>query len=359
MGVVLGMPLVLASIYICMLLSNQKLIDYYDLPSLVIVLGGSLGSAAVAYGFGRLFKMPIYYIQAILPYPTKIENVVVDMKRMADKARNGGLPALTSEIPTAPDEFVRRSIKLVVSGADSDTVRTILESEIGAADGRHGQNSAFMDAAAAFFPTFGMLGTVLGIVQAMGNLDDMGALGTALAIALLTTLYGVFGANVLILPVNGKLKSKNNDEITIKSMYVEGLLAIQAGKTSETVDKIMKSFLDEKGRAKVEGGKVGGKKVEKHVEYTTYMNAQDQERALAFMAEVKKEAEAKNLGQDDVKTMLADLINEADDKTLCKDFAAEYMKIKLVKKLPKGAKRKGGKKKKGKAGGAKKRDLSE
>lgn len=350
MGVVIGLPLVLASIYICMLLSNQKLIDYYDLPSLVIVLGGSLGSAAVAYGFGRLFKMPIFYIQAILPYPTRIENVVVDMKRMADKARSGGLPALTSEIPTAPDEFVRRGIKLMVSGADSETVRNILEAEIGAADTRHGQVHAFMDAAAAFFPTFGMLGTVLGIVQAMGNLDDMGALGTALAIALLTTLYGVFGANVLILPVNGKLKAKANEEITIKTMYVEGLLAIQSGKTSETVDKMMKAFLDEKGRAKVEGGKVGGKKVEKHIEYTTYMNAQDQERALALMAEIKKETEAKNLGIDDVKTMLADLINEADDKTLCKDFASEYMKVKAIKKLPKGAKRKGGKKKKKGAG---------
>ncbi|PKL76293.1 MAG: hypothetical protein CVV27_11015 [Candidatus Melainabacteria bacterium HGW-Melainabacteria-1] len=355
MGVILGIPLVLASIYICMSLTGQDVKDYLDLPSFIIVAGGSLGAAAVGSGFGMLFKMPTLYIQAILPFPTKPEVVVVDMKRMAEKARAGGLPALTSEIPTAPNEFVRRGIKLLVAGTDSEIVRTIMEAEINSSETRHGSNVSFLDALAAYCPTFGMLGTVLGIVQAMGNLDDMAALGTALAIALMTTLYGVFFANVLILPVSAKLKSKNTTEVLVKEMYVDGMLAIQAGSTADTIDKVMKSYVDEKSRARIEGGKVGKKKTDKHIEYTTYMNPQDQERAMALMAEVKKETEAKNLGADDVKLMLAELINEADDKTLMKDFANEYMKYKPVKKLPKGAKRKGKRRKPGGAGGASKK----
>lgn len=356
MGVILGIPLVLAAIYITMQLNNQPLINYYDLSSLIIVLGGSLGAAAVGSGFGMLFKLPILYLQAILPYPTKQEVVVVDMKRMAEKARTGGLPALTSEIPVAPNEFVRRGIKLLVAGTDSEIVRTIMEAELSSSETRHGDNTSFLDSLAGYFPTFGMLGTVLGIVQAMGNLDDMAALGSALALALLTTLYGVFFANVFVLPVSAKLKTKNSTETLVKGMYIDGMLAIQAGSTADTIDKVMKSYVDERSRARIEGGKVGKKKVDKHIEYTTYMNPQDQERALALMAEVKKETEAKNLGQEDVKLMLAELINEADDKTLMKDFANEYMKYKPVKKLPKGKKRKGKSKRKG---GGKKRRIDE
>lgn len=352
MGVILGIPLVLGVIYLTMRMNNQPLLNYYDPASLVIVMGGSLGSAAVGSGFGMLFKLPVLYLQAILPYPTKQALVVVDMKRMAEKARAGGLPALTSEIPTAPNEFVRRGIKLLVAGTDSEIVRTIMEAELSSSETRHGDNTSFLDALAGYFPTFGMLGTVLGIVQAMGNLDDMAALGSALALALLTTLYGVFFANVFVLPVSAKLKTKNSIEVLVKGMYIDGMLAIQAGSTADTIDKVMKSYVDEKTRAKIEGGKIGKKKVDKHIEYTTYMNPQDQERAMALMAEVKKETEAKNLGQEDVKLMLAELINEADDKTLMKDFANEYMKYKPVRKLPKGKKRKGkGKKRKGGGGG--------
>lgn len=359
MGVILGIPLVLAAIYITMRINNQPLINYYDLSSLIIVLGGSLGSAAVGSGFGMLFKLPVLYLQAILPYPTKQEVVVVDMKRMAEKARSGGLPALTSEIPVAPNEFVRRGIKLLVAGTDSEIVRTIMEAELSSSETRHSDNTAFLDGLAGYFPTFGMLGTVLGIVQAMGNLDDMAALGSALALALLTTLYGVFFANVFVLPVSAKLKTKDSTETLVKGMYIDGMLAIQAGSTADTIDKVMKSYVDERSRARIEGGKVGKKKVDKHIEYTTYMNPQDQERALALMAEVKKETEAKNLGQEDVKLMLAELINEADDKTLMKDFANEYMKYKPVKKLPKGKKRKGKSKRKGGGGGGKKRRIDE
>jgi len=359
MGVFFGILAVLGSIYLCMRMNNQPLINYYDPSSLVIVLGCSFGSAAVGSGFAMLFKFPVLYLQAMLPYPTKQELVVVDMKRMAEKARAGGLPALTSEIPVAPNEFVRRGIKLLVAGTDSEIVRTIMEAELSSSETRHGDNTAFLDALAGYFPTFGMLGTVLGIVQAMGNLDDMAALGSALALALLTTLYGVFFSNVFVLPVSAKLKSKNSTEALVKGMYIDGMLAIQAGSTADTIDKVMKSFVDERSRARIEGGKVGKKKVDKHVEYTTYMNPQDQERALALMAEVKKETEAKNLGQEDVKLMLAELINEADDKTLMKDFANEYMKYKPVKKLPKGKKRKGKGKRKGGAGGKKRRIADE
>lgn len=346
MGVIVGLALCLGSIYATMIMSGQNPGDYIDGPSALIVVGGSLGAALMSSKVSNMFKIPIFYIQALLPLSMKMGVIVVDLKRMADKARQGGLPALTSEIPVAPNPFVRRGLKLLTAGTDSKMVQMILEAELSSMEQRHEANTKFMDALGGYFPAFGMLGTVLGIVQAMGNIDDVGALGTALAIALMTTLYGVFGSNVVVLPISSKLKNKSSEEALMRAMYIDGFLAIQAGSTSKIVDQVMKAYVDEKMRQKIEGGKVGGKKVEKHIEYTTYMQAMDQEKAMAFMAEVEQEAKAKNLGQDDVKAMLADLINEADDGVMMKDFAAEYMKIKLVKKLPKGAKRKGKKKKK-------------
>jgi hypothetical protein len=131
----------------------------------------------------------------------------------------------------------------------------------------------------------------------------------------------------------------------MKEMIMEGVLAVQAGESSFLVGQRLKACVSEGMRGRIEGGKGGSKKKsDKYIEIATYMNAIDQERAMAFLAEVKKSQENKDLGQDDAKNMLGELINEAEDKVIMKDFANEFMKSKLAKKLPKGMKRKGGKK---------------
>lgn len=359
MSNIVGLIIVLGSIYICMIMSGQKLNDYYDVPSLVIVLGGSIGAAAAGFGLDKILKIPVLVLKAILPLPYTIGDVITGLQRMADKVRSAGLPALQSEIPVAFDEYTKRGIKLLVSGADSSLVQSNLEAELSGMEMRHAQNTGFLDSCAGYFPAFGMLGTVLGIVQAMGNIDDVGALGTALAIALLTTLYGVFGANVLILPISSTLKKKSAQESLYRTVILEGFLAIQAGLSSQLVGDKAKAVLSNAERLKIEGGKgLSKKKGEKHIELTTYMNALDQERALALMAEIKEAMEKKQCGQDDVKFLLAQLINDAEDKILAKDFASEYMKLKKIKKLPKGSKMPK-KRKKGGKGGAKKRTVDE
>lgn len=341
-----GTILSLIVVYWTMILLGTTPADFMDLHAFVIVVLGSIAATATSYNFIHLLKLPIYMLKAVLPQPMKIAAIVMDIKRMADKARQGGLPALTSEIPGAPDEFARRGIKMLVAGNDSTIVQRVLEADIQATHNRHIDVIGFFEALGGNAPTFGLLGTVLGIVEGLGHIDDVAALGHALAVALMATLYGVFSANVIWLPLAAQLKGRSQTEERARKMYLEGLLCVQAGFTSEVVDKLMKSHVDVKTRAKIEGGKIGGKKSDRHVEYISYMSPQDQERAMAVMAEVKREGEAKNLGQDDVKMMLAELINEADDKVLAKDFCTEFMKVKLIKKLPKGAKRKGKRKKK-------------
>ncbi|MEZ0370703.1 MAG: motility protein A [Candidatus Sericytochromatia bacterium] len=340
MSFTLGLLLNLVVVYVTIILLGATPQEFLDLHAFVIVVLGSTFASCMASTFAHLFKLPVYLLKAAGPMPMKMANIVVDIKRMADKARSAGLPALTSEIPAAPDDFARRGIKLLVAGVDSQVVNTILEADIHGTEERHGEVIEFFEAVGGNAPTFGLMGTVLGIVEGLKNLDDINALGHGLAVALMATLYGVFSANILWLQIAGQLKKRSHNEVFMKKMYTEGLLAIQAGVSSDVINNLMKAYVNSATRARIEGGKIGKKKTERHLEYLQYMNPLDQERTMAFMAEVKKETEAQNLGQDDVKLMLAELINAGDDKVLGKDFATEYMQLKTVKKLPKGSKRK-------------------
>lgn len=359
MSFYLGFFLSLVAIYVTIQLLGASPSDFLDLHAFVIVVLGSIFAVCSATSFVYLLKLPVYLLKALLPVPLKLANLVVDVKRMADKSRSGGLPALTSEIPAAPDEFTRRGIKLLIAGTDAQMVNTILDADIKATEERHHQGISFLETVGGYAPTFGLLGTVLGIVEGLGNLEDINALGHALAVALMATLYGVFSANVLWLPLGSQLKKKSHEEVQAKRMYLEGLLAIQAGIGSETINNLMKSYVDSKTRAKIEGGRIGKKKGERHLEYLQYMSPLDQERTMAFMAEIKRETEGQNLGIDDVKLMLAELINESDDKVLAKDFATEYMQLKATKKLPKGSKRKGKRRKSGAGAASRKRSLGD
>lgn len=326
--------------------------DYVDYPSLMIVLGGTIGVSIGMVGFGPVLSIPLLLIKLILPLPYKEGDIVSAFQRMADKVKAAGVPSLTSEIPVAYDEFMRRGVKMVIAGTDSATIRSVLEDEIEQSENRHSNKINMFNLAAAVFPAMGLLGTILGLIQVLANLEDTSKLGPSMALALITTLYGALFSNVVAMPFGQTLQVKNDREKMLRKMILEGLIAVQAGESSFLVGQRLKAYCNEGLRSKIEGGKgTSKKKTEKHIELATYMNAIDQEKAMAFLDEVKKSQEKKDLGQDDAKNMLAELINEAEDKVIMKDFANEFMKSKTAKKLPKGLKRKGrttGKKGKGK-----------
>lgn len=331
--------------------SHFNIMAYWDLAAFVIVVLGSIACIMAMYTFMDTFMLPIYFIQTMLPLPYKEGDIVSSFQRMADKVKGAGIPSLTSEIPSAYDEFMRRGIKMVISGTDSHVIKDVLHEEIAKTEKRHKQKVGIFNEGAGIAPTMGMTGTILALVIVLGNLEDTSRLGTSIAVALIATLYGCVLANVVFVPIAKKLDVKNEREIMLKTMILEGLLAVQSGESSFIVGQRLKAFCNEGLRSRIEGGKgTSKKKTEKHIEIATYMNAIDQEKAMAFLAEVKKSFETKDLGQDDAKNMLGELINEAEDKIIMKDFANEFMKSKTGKKLPKGLKRKGAAKKgKGKA----------
>ena len=158
----------------------------------------------------------------------------------AERARREGLLALDDAVQQIDDPFVRKGMQLVVDGTDPEVVREILEAELDGMAARHKAGAAPFVQAGGFAPTLGVLGTVMGLVHVLENLDDPSSLGHSIAGAFIATLYGVGAANVVFLPIGNRLKVLSQQELELKTMTIEGILALQAGENPRLVaDRLM------------------------------------------------------------------------------------------------------------------------
>ena len=156
------------------------------------------------------------------------------------------------------DDFLKKGIMLIVDGTDPELVRNIMQTELDAVDARHNEKIGFWANWGGMGPAWGMIGTLIGLVNMLYNMDDMSSIGPNMAVALLTTLYGSLLSNWICIPVSFKLKMKNEDEITMKQIMVEGLLSIQAGENPRVIEEKLKSFLSPSERENAgEDGQAG------------------------------------------------------------------------------------------------------
>ena len=162
---------------------------------------------------------------------------------MANLARKEGLLALESQAADIDDEFLKKGVMLVVDGTDADLVRAILENDMASMSDRHNKVSAFFDTWGTQGPAWGMIGTLIGLINMLNDLSDPSAIGPNMAVALITTFYGSVLANWLCVPVVNKLKINNDTEIMVKTLTVEGLLSIQAGENPRIIEEKLKTFL--------------------------------------------------------------------------------------------------------------------
>jgi chemotaxis protein MotA len=173
---------------------------------------------------------------------------------MADKARREGLLALEEESKKIPDPFLRQGIMLVVDGTDPAQVRQILELEIKNMEERHEIGINFFVTAGGFSPTFGIIGTVMGLISVLKQLDDPGKLAKSIAAAFLATLWGLLSANLIWLPIGGKLTLRSKEEVTYRHMLLEGILSLQAGENPRIIKEKLSTFLSPAERKHAEGG---------------------------------------------------------------------------------------------------------
>jgi len=242
-GTLLGIVLIVISI-----LMEGELLTFWSASSVMIVVGGIIASTLINYPLSQVIGV-IKVIKIAFTEKTErplelIERLVV----MAQKARREGLLALDNEIEEIEDDFLKKGIQLIVDGTDPELVRNILETEIEMMEDRHGVGASILDAMGASAPAYGMLGTVIGLILMLKNIDDPSAIGPGMAVALITTFYGSVLANLIFLPLAGKLKLRSREEALNKEIIVEGILSIQAGENPLIVAEKMKAFLSPKDK---------------------------------------------------------------------------------------------------------------
>jgi len=249
-GLVMAFGLIVWSI-----LLGGSLDGFIDMPSVAVVIGGTIGALLINFplptiiGLGGVFKKTFLFT---LDDP---DTVIEKMVRYAERARREGMLALEEDSENETDPFLRKGLRLAVDGTDPQLLEKILDTDVEQIENRHSEGAKVLTAGGAFAPAFGMIGTLIGLVNMLSALEDPSQIGAGMATALITTFYGAVVANAIMLPMAGKLETRSKEEMMIKGMIIDGIMAIQSGDSPRIVEEKLKSFLSPSMRAKVDSKK--------------------------------------------------------------------------------------------------------
>ena len=224
-GLLLGIGLVIGSI----MLGGGGLGPFMNIPSMMITIGGSFAALLINFPLRQVLGVISVVrkcFQVALPSP---DEIIEQFKSFATIARRDGLLALESEAESVDDLFLKRGLEMVIGGAPKEDIESILEVEISYVEQRNQTGKKILDAIAAAAPAFGMIGTLIGLVQMLRTLDDPSQIGVGMATALLTTLYGAVIANLFCLPLAGKLEARSQEEVMVRELMLSGLVALVEG----------------------------------------------------------------------------------------------------------------------------------
>ncbi|KUJ94979.1 MAG: MotA/TolQ/ExbB proton channel [Desulfonauticus sp. 38_4375] len=246
-GIVLSFGLVAGAI-----VTGGSPMVFVNVPSMLIVFGGTLGATLVNYPLGHVLGV-IGVIKNTFfakgENPTQVIERFIDY---ANRARREGILALEPLIKEIKDPFLQKGLQLTVDGLEPQTIQEILETEISYMEERHEVGAEILGIMGAFAPAMGMIGTVIGLVQMLQTMNDPSTIGPSMAVALITTFYGAVLSNLVFNPMAGKLKTRSKEERLIKEMILEGILSISKGENPRIIEDKLNSFLPPKLRKQSE-----------------------------------------------------------------------------------------------------------
>ncbi|TDQ39084.1 MotA/TolQ/ExbB proton channel family protein [Aureibacillus halotolerans] len=240
-GLLIGVSILLFGIF-----SNsgwEAAMSFLHLPSAMIVLGGVGGALFVNFGWEHLKKLPRIIAICFSKSTLNTTHMVRRCVFFADVARREGLLSLEMRLDEDDDAFFRKGTLLTIDGVEPDVIKDMLNGEIIALEERHALNRALLEKAGAYGPAWGMIGTLLGLVLMLRDLNDPSTLGPSMAIALITTLYGTLLANLVCLPLAAKLEARTKDEVFHKLLAIEGIVGIQSGQNPALLMEKLNSFI--------------------------------------------------------------------------------------------------------------------
>lgn len=219
---------------------------FINVPSILIVVVGSMFAVMVKFELGQFLGAVKIAVKAFSFKLSKPDKIIEEVVEMAGMARKGGL--LSLEGKEVSDEFLGTGIQLLVDGHDPDVVRTLMNKDMKQAGERHDIGINIFKAIGDVAPAMGMIGTLIGLVAMLANMDDPKAIGPAMAVALLTTLYGAMMATMLALPIADKLTLRKEEEARLKSMIIDALLAIQSGQNPRVIEAMLQAYIQKSKR---------------------------------------------------------------------------------------------------------------
>jgi len=228
------------------------LFGFISISSVFITIGGSFAAIMVSNTMARTFGLLKVAMNAVRIRPLEAGRIISMIVTFSEKARREGLLALEDDLDELEDEFLRKGIQLVVDGTDPEIIRNIMETELNNMQNRHQQGIKIFEDWGIFAPAFGMIGTLIGLILMLANIEDKSAIGPGMSTALITTLYGAVLANLVFIPVANKLSYVNDQEILTREIMIEGTLSIQSGDNPRIVKEKLISFLPPDIRVQVE-----------------------------------------------------------------------------------------------------------
>ena len=219
--------------------------NFWDLPSVFIVVGGTFASLMISFPVSQFAKIPKHLGIIFSPKKYTPEFYIEQIVSCAKKARINGLLALEEDVNQMNNAFLKSSLMMVVDSVDPDKLNEQLEASLENLDERHEQDCSFYDKGAALAPAFGMIGTLIGLINMLKDLQDIESVGPNMAVALITTFYGSVLANIIFMPVANKLRMRHEEEYLCMKIVSEGVKGIQAGENPNFIEERLLKMLPE------------------------------------------------------------------------------------------------------------------
>lgn len=258
MTTILGILIALIAIAVATIMDGNSFGALVGPSSLVLVVVGSIAVSFSGFQVADVKKVPKGIVLSFTGREPDSGEAIDRLMRFAEIARKEGFLALEDQLEDLEDPFMKIGLQQIVDGVDGNMVRDVLEIELAALDERHSPVINFVKAMGSYAPTMGMIGTVVGLINMLGNLSDPEQLGLGMSVALLTTLYGVIFANLVFLPVAAKLQRLHDLEVAQKELVMDGILAVQAGASPRMIVERLEAYL-------VPGQRVGHQERSKRV----------------------------------------------------------------------------------------------
>ena len=246
LGIVIGFGLVISAITM-----GGGASWFINTPSAMIVLGGTFGAVLINYPISDLLGVSKVAKNVFFRKKLKTEKMIEILLDMSKIARRDGILALEDKMENIKDSFFAKGLTLMIDGVEPATLSRILNTELEYISERHRLGAEIFTTMGNFAPAMGMVGTLIGLIKMLVQMDDPSSIGPAMAVALVTTFYGVILANLIFLPAAGKLKTRSNSELMEKQLMISGILSIQSGDNPRVLEDKLHSFIAPKKRKTV------------------------------------------------------------------------------------------------------------